>query len=123
MSITIFSDGTAGYRKNADGVDVFRIEFSADKPRTLQRHELPAGTRLETNGAIAESFGRGGSVLEIISLDELQARFSDEKIVSEASGSCRLGTDDHGITRCDQGTCSGGCTLKQIVFWTWCSCG
>jgi hypothetical protein len=123
MSITIFTDGATGYSKNADRADVFRIEFGADKPRTLQRHELPAGTRLETNGAIAESFGRGGTVLEIISLDELQGRFSNEKIVSEASGSCRLGTDDHGMIHCDQGTCSGGCTLKHFLFFTWCSCG
>jgi hypothetical protein len=125
MSVTVFTTGSVEYGKAADGADVLRIEFDTDESGSYQRHELPSGTRIDTNGALSESFRRDGAVLEVIGLGELQARFGDEKVLApEASGSCRMTYDEHGLTVCDQGTCSGSCTLKSIFgIFHWCSCG
>ena len=123
MSTTIFTSGTTDLGKTSDGYDVFRIRFEKETPGTLQRHELPDGHRLETNGAVRESAGRGGPVLEVISLDELQTRFPDETVSTRATGSCSLIYDDTGLLVCASASCSGSCVLKKVLWiFAYCSC-
>jgi hypothetical protein len=57
VAVTIFTTGSPSYGKSADGADVVRIDFDTDDPGAYQRLELPDGARLETTGAVAESFG------------------------------------------------------------------
>lgn len=123
MSITIFTSGATDLGKTSDGYDVFRIRFEKDRPGTLQRHELPDGHRLETDGAVRESAGRGGPVLEVISLEELQTRFPDQTVSSRATGSCSLIYDDTGLLTCASTSCSGSCRMKTFLWiFSYCSC-
>jgi hypothetical protein len=127
MSMVVFSNGRADYGKGADGRDVLRIHFDDaldDASAPLGRHELPAGARLETNGAVAHSFGRGVTMVEVVSLAALQSRFPDEEIIKEsaASGSCTSLIDEHGIDTCVSVSCTGTCGRKCFLFFCWCSC-
>jgi hypothetical protein len=115
MSITIFTAGATELGKAPDGYDVFRIQFERSRTGTLQRHELPDGHRLETNGAVAESMGRGGPVLEIISLDELQSRSPDERLSPRATGSCTMAYDEQGLLTCASVSCTGSCVRKTFL--------
>ena len=127
MSMVVFSNGRADYGKSADGRDVLRIDFDDaldDASSLLGRHELPDGARLETNGAVAQSFGPGVTMVEVVSLASLQRRFPDEDIVkgSKASGVCTSVVDEHGIESCVSVSCNGTCRRKCFLIFCWCSC-
>jgi hypothetical protein len=128
MSVSIFTTGTVSYAKDDDGTDVMRVEFGDDAREDYKRVELTTGTRLETNGAISESFGRGGKTLEIIGLADLALRGDpsggDETLPAEAAGFCGLTLDwDTGVASCTQGNCAGACVPKYVwgVF-LYCNC-
>jgi hypothetical protein len=103
-----------------------RIHFDEDAPEDasapLERHELPDGAWLETNGAVGQGFGRGVTMVEVVSLATLQARFPDETVTSRASGSCTSVIDEHGLQQCTSVSCTGSCGLKCFLFFCWCSC-
>ncbi|GHF21030.1 hypothetical protein GCM10014715_89120 [Streptomyces spiralis] len=124
MSVTIFTTGSVSYVNGEDGADVLRVEFDDDTAEEYQRVELATGGRLETNGFIAESFGRGGAMLEIVGLANLRKRGgSDPELKSEAAGTCWLDLDDDWNAVCTQGSCTGTCVKKYWhgVF-LYCSC-
>lgn len=123
MSVTVFTTGSVEDAKGEDGVAVLRIDCDASgSAGPYRRYELPEGGRIETNGAVSESFGRGGSVLEVIGLGELRLRGAEDELKKEAGGSCRMTYDEHGLIVCDQGSCSGSCVLKTWFIFSWCSC-
>lgn len=129
MSVTIFTTGAPSYAKGDDGADITRIDFAdeTDAVEDYRRVELKPGGRLETNGVIAESFGRAGRTLEVIGLASLERRgFStDEEVVgAKAAGFCWLTVDfDTSVASCTQGTCEGACVPKYLwgVF-LYCNC-
>ena len=127
MSMVVFSTGRANYGKSTDGRDVLRIDFDEaldEEAALLARHELPNGSRLETNGAVAQSYGPGLTMVEVVSLASLQRRFPDEDIVkgSKASGVCTMALDDLGIESCASFNCTGTCQRKCFLIFCWCSC-
>lgn len=123
MAVTIFTNGTARYRTDEDGVEILSIAFDDELRAIYNRYDLRPGARIETDGAVAETYGKGGTVFEIISLASLRIRIADETMALEASGSCRRVTDDGGLWVCEQGSCSGSCREKTFLFFSYCSCG
>ena len=128
MSVTIFTTGAPSYIKGDDGADVTRIDFGDDDaPEEYRRVELKPGGRLETNGVVAESFGRGGRTLEVIGLASLRRRgfgVDEEVLAQEAAGFCWLTVDfETSVASCTQGTCEGACVPKYLwgVF-LYCNC-
>ena len=126
MGVTIFTTGEPTYAKDDEGADVMRIEFSNDAPEVYRRAELKPDGRLETNGLIAESFGRGGRTLEVIGRAELARRGIgiDEEVKSEAAGFCWLTVDiETSVASCTQGSCEGGCVPKYwLGVFLYCNC-
>jgi len=112
MSVTIFTTGAPSYIKGDDGADVTRIDFGDDDaPEEYRRVELKPGGRLETNGVVAESFGRGGRTLEVIGLASLRRRgfgVDEEVLAQEAAGFCWLTVDfETSVASCTQGDLRG----------------
>jgi hypothetical protein len=58
------------------------VSSSRDEDQQLSR----LAAALVTNGVIAESFGRGGTALEVIDLADLRKRGIDPEVKAEASG-------------------------------------
>ncbi|MET8911680.1 hypothetical protein [Micromonospora sp. NPDC004551] len=127
-------------RSDADaGKTLLQVAFddtaSADR---YERYELTADDLVRTDGAIAESFGPDGRLIEVIPLAELAQRGVDPHFLSTeelatgatgvtgvtaaATGRCLLESGGCGGLRCDQDTCTGACTLETSGSLKWCKC-
>jgi hypothetical protein len=123
---TIITSGIVKRQTSARDSSVIEILFTKanatwNADENHRKLIVPAGTQIRTNGAVVESKGPTGSVIEIIGLGELKKRFP--KIVKEnpnlerAYGLCILTGPPY---NCDKGTCTGSCTLHNIPVY--CSC-
>jgi hypothetical protein len=107
----------------------------------LKKLLLPAGTAICTNGAVIESHNKFGTVLEIVSAEEVKSRFPNfppkrgrrepaKKRPGRAVGAmpndaphfCILRGTSPATYYCDDTYCKGACTLHtEPVFY--CTCG
>jgi hypothetical protein len=117
MSVTIFTSAAEVLvGRTPNGSSAIKV-FFANLPRsTLKRYEASQPFNLETDGAILESVGPGGVVLEIIDFDELKSLFPN----TTGSHLCQLtGVGTHN-EQCKNQNCPGRCTMHS---WPkYCSC-